>query len=174
MNASSRYYSAHLFPCSGSIFPVYSLVSFHNPFTSIYIQAETTKAHRICSYTQSCKNSCITHTAYYSSEYLHLDPLKTRQMVILFSQKILESKAKKGVEDITRLSCIILIFWVEKHQDFSPRPLKKDLELQLHCDLMGAKALKLAAHPLSLLVQATLTPLNSHKQNILLPNHSYL
>lgn len=95
-------------------------------------------------------------------------------MVILFSQKILESKAKKGVEDITRLSCIILIFWVEKHQDFSPRPLKKDLELQLHCDLMGAKALKLAAHPLSLLVQATLTPLNSHKQNILLPNHSYL
>lgn len=69
------------FPCSGSTFLVYSsvssFVSFQNTFNAVYIQAEITNVHRICSYTQSWTNSCITHMTYYS-ENPHLDALKPR------------------------------------------------------------------------------------------------
>lgn len=149
MNTVPRYNTAHLFPCSGSTFLVYSsvssFVSFQNPFNSVYFQADTTNVHRICSYTQSCTNSCITHMTYYSSGNPHSDALRPRW---LGNSLLSKNTGKKRGKECRKSSLPSLLSFGLRNTRDPLRSLKKHLELQLHCDVMGAKAHSKAGSPL--------------------------
>lgn len=161
-----RYCSACLFTSSENMFPAYSLFSLYNPFKSLYPRRDN-KILWIASYTHSCKNSCIIHTTY-SSEHPHLDALKTRGLVTLFSLKLLEWRGKKSTAEYRRRSNTSVMHHPDLSASKTPglfSEIPQESFLSCNCTETWWEPklpLKLADHHLSFPVQATPTAINSH------------